>query len=432
MQENNILKKENMNYKVNVKELGKCKINFDFEVPIEEVKQTAEQVCLDLQQEIKIAGFRRSKVPIEIIKQKFDSVIKNRTKEKIIKDVIYSELKARKLSPVSLPIIEKLEFDSDKPFKFVASIEYHPDVKIKNYKNLKFKKEIKQITDDDVNETIKNLQKFHTRLEESKSNIVNKNNCVYVNYKAYNNTTEITELSAQNQLIDLEEQSYFPELIDNLIGMKKDETKNIKVHIPENYVIKKFAGIDISLELKVLSIKEKILPKPDDEFAKVLGYNNFEELVNKIKKELEIKAEKVAQQKMRNEILEYLVNTNEFEIADSLVEEQKNHLMKLFEQQLLNQGVSKEIIENQKISVEDKYKKEAEKQIREFYILQAIAKEENITVNENDLKNLYEKLLKDNPGREKQVEEYFKKNIEQLTGELKTDKIYKFLMEGVK
>jgi len=106
--------------------------------------------------------------------------------------------------------------------------------------------------------------------------------------------------------------------------------------------------------------------------------------------------------------------------------------MKLFEQQLLNQGVSKEIIENQKISVEDKYKKEAEKQIREFYILQAIAKEENITVNENDLKNLYEKLLKDNPGREKQVEEYFKKNIEQLTGELKTDKIYKFLMEGVK
>jgi trigger factor len=422
---------ETTEMKVNIAKINPCKLSLDFEIPAEMVASETEKMYLEIQQNAKPAGFRQGKAPIGLIKQKYASTAKEKVVENIIRNSVFPTLKEKNITPVDSPAIEKVEFEPDKPLKFRVILEQHPEIKAKNYRELKLKKQIKKVTEKNINEAVADVQKYNTRLAESKSDTVKKSDSVVANYEVWSDGKEMTELRGENQLIDLNSEHILPGLAEGLVGTKKNEQKEISSKLPENHPKQDYAGKEITLKVKIQAIKEKILPKLDDEFAKDLGYTNFSELKNKVKESLETNNLREANEKIEENITEHLLKSNPIPaLPESLVRTQTDHLVSSFEQRCMYQGISKEAIEKQKESAANKFQEEAKKQVKLMYIFASITEQENITVTEKELRQKRDELVKSSPQREKLIDS--KENMNRLISRLKTDKIFGYILDNSK
>ena len=431
-----------MNYKVEVKDLKKCKMQLDFEVPASEVTTETEKMYNEVQQRAKIAGFRPGKAPMEMVKQYYTSTVKEHVIENLIRESMSAVFKEKNIHPIDSPVIEKIDFDFNKPFVFSAVLENFPETTLKNYKHLKVKKEIKKVSDDDINKNLTSLQKYHARLGEPKTDSVTKTSCVYVTYKVFDESvpdssgtdssgTELKKMNAENQLVDIGEQQLIPGFSDGLIGMKINDEKEIKVKIPENFFYKEIAGKNVVFKTKIISIKDKIFPNIDNEFAKDMGCKDLPELKQKVREQLEHEAEHHAEELLRAKIGDKLVEMHSMEVPQSLVDKQYEYLLHSFEWRLKRQGIPQELINNQKVSSTEKFKQEADKQVKLIFILNSIAKQEKIEVNEEDVQHERQHLLQSQPGKEKDVDNYINGNKEHIQNEIRIEKVYKLLMNNL-
>jgi len=419
---------------VNITKQNKCKLELNFEVSQEDVRSETDKVYQELQQNAKISGFRVGKVPMEIIKQHYKDVVRDKVVENLLKDTIYSTLKEKNINPVDIPQVEKIDFDFTKPFKFNVIVEQHPEITTKEYKGMKLLKEIKKVTEKDVEKALSELQKYNTKLVESKSDIVTKDNYIIVSYSVYDEEDkELLDLKTENQLIDVSSKYLLPGINENVIGMKKGESKLISTKLSKDFPDKNYAEKNVKINLKVLSIKEKVLPELNDNFAKDLGYPDMNTLRQKIIVSLENENLKLADEKLEQQIIDNLLKANPItDLPDSLIEKQKQFLINQMRERYKNEGFNNDFIEKQIEALKDKIVEESIKQLKLSYILASIEQQENITVSDEEINQIKQVIIKVNPNKEKFIWRQFSDEefIDKLTSQLKTDKIFKLIKDN--
>ncbi|OGS21711.1 MAG: trigger factor [Elusimicrobia bacterium RIFOXYA2_FULL_39_19] len=429
------------NLKTNVKELSKVKVQVEFEISKEKVVSEMETVFANIQKQAKIDGFRVGKAPLTMVRQKYEGNAKEMAVENLIRDSLYPFMKEKNIRSAATPVIEKIDFETDKPMKYTVTIEKHADVTAKNYKGMKLKKELKKVTDKDIKMSLEELQKYNARLVESTTGVSTDQSSVIADYTAWVDKTdkdgniiqeEINDLRAENQLMDLSQKSLLPGLIEGLKNCKPGDNREITVKLPESFPKKEFANKDVVFKVSVKNIKEKQYPELNDDFSKEFGANTLEELKTKIKEQMGTEIQKKAVEKMEEQIVEELIKENPMEIAESLVHEQAEYLDSYATNKLHHHGYQPDQIEQKKEEIHQKTHAEAERQIKLMYILGSIAKQENIDIDEKDLEEKKEEARKSNPGRESQVDKYFEDNKDKLISQIKTDKIFKFITDNAK
>ncbi|MBU0952637.1 MAG: trigger factor [Elusimicrobia bacterium] len=420
------------NLKTTVKDLSAVKIQIDFEIPKEKIISETELAFQNIQKVAKVDGFRQGKAPMTMVKQKFEAAAKERIAENIIRDTLYPALKEKNINPATNPVIEKIDFNFEKPMTYSVTVEKHPEVTARNYKGLKFKKETKKVTENDINKSLEELQKYNTRLVENTSGITKKDSCVMVDYTVWMESAELKEMKAENQMIDLTHKNLLPGLAEGLTNSKTDDYREITTILPENFAKKELANKEVVFKVTVKGIKDKQLPELTDDFAKEFGNTSLAELKTKIKDELEKEVKKLAEEKLEEEIVKSLIESNPMEIPESVMHEHAHYLGDVATQKLKYQGFTPDLIEKQKESIHQKTHEEAQRQIKLMYILGSIAKQEKIEVKDEDLKLKKDELVKSNPGKESQLEKYFTDEREKLISQIKTDKIFKFIIENSK
>ena len=157
-----------------------------------------------------------------------------------------------------------------------------------------------------------------------------------------------------------------------LKGAKVGEEKNAVVEYPADYPNKTLAGKKITFKTKVIEIKEKELPELNDDFAKDMGTENLEDLKSKVKEAIEAEEKRRQDSDIEKQIVEYLIEKNKFEVPQSLVEHQRENLINRMREYMQNQGAPKEFIDKQAEQGQEKFKEEAEKNVRLSYILNSI------------------------------------------------------------
>ncbi|MCL2389778.1 MAG: trigger factor, partial [Elusimicrobia bacterium] len=287
-------------------------------------------------------------------------------------------------------------------------------------------------TDANVNAMLENLADRNAKLVPSGTGVVGEGSFVMVNYQAYDNGVALEKVEAKNHMLDLSNENTVKGFKEGLKGLKTGESKDVEIEYPADYVNKDIAGKKIVFKTDVLEVKEKELPKIDDEFAKDMGTENLEDLKNKIKQSLE--AEEVKRQKgdVERQVVEYLLEKNKFEVPESMVAQQKKHLLEKMKDYFTKQGAPKEFIDAQVEQSKDKYDVEADKNVRLSYILNILAKQENIQVTDEDLSAEMEKMKAGNPNRVADVEKYFKEHKTDISYSMKEDKIFNFLLDNAK
>jgi trigger factor len=419
--------------KASVEEISSIKKKVSIEIPEDQVAKEVESFYKDLGKKAKIKGFRPGKVPRDILERYFKDYVKAEVTQKLIQDTYPQALSEADLQPVSPPVIDPGEFENGKPFQYSAVIEVKPDIKLEGYTGLKIEGKKEGVKDEEVEERLKTLQNLHANLKTiSESRPIQTGDYVIVDYEASMEGKPLEGGKANDFTMEVGGGQFIPALEEKLIGLKPEDEKEIEVSFPDDYGYKKWAGKTISFHVKIKEIKEKILPPLDDEFAKDLGdYASFEELKAKLRGEIEKEKESGLERKLKDQVVDQLLEANPFEVPESLVEEQAKAMVSDTRLRLAAQGVDFKNLGVSEEKLQEDYKSMAQKQVKTFLLLEKIAGQEGIAVTDDEADDRLREMSERMHQKFDVVKRYYEKNglLPDVKAGIIRDKTLNFLLE---
>lgn len=353
-----------------------CKRILTIEVPQEEVSAEFKNKFDLYRTKANISGFRPGRVPMNLVKQRFGDSVKADVFEELVAKALSDAIQQEKLVPISKPKISDVDFDDCKPLKFKAEFEVKPKIDLKDYTGLKLEKKVREVTDTDVDNSLKLLQQKYAEYHPVDRKCHDDDIVVVDLIKKYDKLSKLKEEKLENVEIELGSETVLKEFKEGLRGMGIGEMKEIQVKYPENYIDKQLAGDEIRYLAVIKEVKEKDLPELNDEFAKNIAHlKNLEELRKTAKEELIRKANDDATNTLRGDIIKKLTEKNRFEIPESMIESYLKSVTEDFKKRY------KDVDE---LQLRQNYRSIGENTIRWQFIYNEIAKMEGIKANEED------------------------------------------------
>jgi trigger factor len=224
-----------------------------------------------------------------------------------------------------------------------------------------------------------------------------KGDFVVIDFHGSLNGESCKELKAENYFLEIGSEKFVPGFEEQLIGVKKDEKREIKVIFPVDYHESKFAGQEVVFDVTVKSMREKKLPDNDDNFIKNFEkYNSFEDFENDVRKSLEEKNQQMAKVNLQNSITEKLIKETDFEVPPSLVERQIYYMMADTQRRMISAGIDEEKAMEFGLKMHDKFKDDAVKIVKSFLLLKKIAEKESFIIEDDDIEIYIMKLAVQN------------------------------------
>ena len=325
-------------------------------------------------------GFRPGKVPLPILRKRFGEVAATEALKKIVAVSYEKVLKEKNILALGDPDVKVGESlpEEKNPFSFQVTVEVWPEVKVENYKGLTIEREKIEIRDEEVEEVLRMRQEENAEFLPVEGRPVKDDDWVVIDFRSFLDGSPFQ--NGEGSLFRLGLGAFPKEVEDVLIGSlpETEEEREIEVPLPgQGSPARK-----ILYRIKLRGIKERRLLIVDDEFARDLGeFNNIAELRADIRKKLENRAREEEEGKLRSKIVELLVEKNEMEIPSYLVEEQLKYLMLVSQAELSSSGEGEK-----KSELREKLRPLAVTQVKSSLILEEIARRENLTVTEEEIK----------------------------------------------
>lgn len=350
---------------------------------------------------VKVDGFRPGKVPRDIYEKKFgtESLFMDAVDE-VINEAYLKALSDKQIVPVVEPQVDIVAIDDNHvEFKFV--IIPQPEVKVNKYKGLKVKKIEAIVTAEEIQKEIDSiLQKYaETRIKEGK---IANNDIAIIDFEGFNNNIAFEGGKGDNYPLEIGSNTFIPGFEEELIGLSVGDTKDIKVTFPSDYPSAELASKEVVFKVKVNEIKEKVTRELDSELFEDLameGVNSKETLESEIKNHLLAHKEADNENKYIDDLLSEISKHTEITIPDEMIEDEINHMIERYEEQLKMQGISLELYYQFTKTTEADLRKqmevEAKKHITFRLMLAEIKKLEHIEITalelETEIKLLTEK-----------------------------------------
>jgi len=394
-----------MQFEKVIKKEKNAKISIHVTVDKSSVNDTRESVIKDYEKNAKLPGFRKGKVPRNLILQRFAQSIKNETVNEILSKSLSQILKESDYRPISDPTITQMgELALEDNFTFSAECEIMPEVKLSEYKQIVSEKYIYDVTDKAVTDEIETLrERFATLI--SIDGKANEGDYVVIDYEEISGENGEKK---ENQTILLDKKD--DQLAKQLIGMAKGDEKDIElVHEYEDEDGKKLKR-NVKLHVRVNEVKKKQLPELDDNFAKdISDAKTIKELKEKIQADIEENAKRLSEQKTKEELLKKVIEKTEFDIPKTMID---NEIDRILGDIAYSYRIDIEKLKQDEKKY-DEYRKNlaprAIDNLKQDLVLNEIVKKENITITDkeadDEIRKYAESQKKDFESMKKQLEE---------------------------
>lgn len=418
---------------IQIENVSEVKKKVTVEVPEERVQDMLDTEYRDLKKTVQIKGFRKGKVPLNIIRSYFKDKVQADTARKIIEETLQPGLDENKIIPVSVLSIDPEEIQSGKPFKYTAEIEVPPPLDVEGFKGLKLKKYVREVDEKQVDERIQSLRERNARLAPvPESRGVAQGDHLVVDIKAEADGETIPALTVSDYHLEMGRNFYLPDFDKNLEGAKVEENKSIELDLPEDFPRKNLAGKSVSFDITVKEAKERILPEVDDDFAKDLGeFETVEALKEEIRKDLKQLADNRSKKETEEQIIDALLGANSFELPGTMVENQVDNLLNQTIQNLVAHGLDPRKLPAPSEAQRNQVRPSAERIVKTGLMLKSIAEKEGLEVSEEELQagiaeraeqiGMSADYLKDQLEANKMTEE--------LRASLLQEKVFKFIQD---
>jgi trigger factor len=362
-----------------------CRRELELEIPAEEISKASEKVAKEFAKMARVPGFRPGKAPISLIKRRFAEDIKSEVLQNLVPETVEKAVAEQKLSPVSQPQVDKLEFNEGQPVKFRASFDVLPEFTLANYKNLEIEMPEMNLTEEDVAKALAEMQQRAAAFTPVEGRPVQNDDFVQVKL---NGTPEGggEPLQAESVLCHVGAEETMEPFNENLRGANVGDHKDFDVNYPADYPDPKLAGKLFHYSVDVLGIKSKQLPELNDEFAKdVSDATSLDELRTKIRESLEHERDHRQKDLQREKVIGELVKLHDFPVPESLVEHQMDVRLERVVRSLAQQGVDPRAVNVDWVSLRRRQEERAKEDVKAELVIDRIATEEKIEVTDEEL-----------------------------------------------
>ena len=400
-------------------------LNKDLKVFVDKktIKNSLDEKYEEIKKNVVLKGFRPGKVPVEVLKRQFGKAVYGEVLDKVLKDSTTKALEDNKIKPAGQPKIDLKTFGEGKDLEYIISVTELPKVDIKSIENIKIDEYKVNIDKNEADKRIKEIAKNQKNFNEAPDDYKASNgDLVTFDYKATVDGKDFQGSEGKNTQLEIGKDLFIKGFDKNLLGVKKNDTKDIETTLPENYPQKDLSNKKAKFSCKILTIKKPTEVQINDDFAKNLGAKDLNNLKEIVSKQINDEYSNSLENLSKNQILKQLEKFKVDQIPENLIDQ---------EIKILSQGMSEEEAKKNK----DKFEQTAKKRIKLGLILNEFGEQNKIKVEENEIRQEIEKQLKMMPGQEKMVMEYYQKNpsaTASLRGTIYEDKIIKQIKQKAK
>jgi trigger factor len=347
----------------------------EVQVPHTRVAGEVERRLRDLSRTANVRGFRKGKVPLNVIKQKFGSQVQSDAVSDLIRQGYSDAVTKEKLRPAGGPRIEPIQVGVDDDLKFAAIVEVMPEVVVNPVAALEIERPSYEITDADIDAMLESMRRQKVTYS-AVERVAQKGDRVAVDFTGRVDGKEFDGGSGKDMKVVIGAGRAIADFENALIGMAKDESKTAPVKFPDNYGAAELAGKQAEFDLTVRSVEGQVLPPVDDDFARAFGLGDagLSGLRTEVRSSMEREATEAVRKRLRDQVFEALDRDNQLELPRALVEEQIQQLQYDLLQRMGRQDASQ-------MPPRDPFVEPAQRRVKLGLLIGELIRRENIQVD---------------------------------------------------
>ena len=399
-------------------------VKLEITVEAEKFENAMKKVYFQNAKYFNIPGFRKGKAPMNIVEKYYGEQIFYEDAFNEVATEAYEEaIKENKIEAVSRPEVDIAQMEKGKDLIFSAVVQTKPEVKLGKYKGVEIEKIEYKVDKKAVDHELGHMQEHNSRLITVDDRPLENGDTATIDFEGFVDGVAFDGGKAEGHELEIGSGAFIPGFEEQLVGMKIDGEKEIKVTFPKEYFSKDLAGKDATFKVKLHEIKKKELPELDDEFAKdVSEFDTLDELKKSIKEKLTKNNEQRAKYETEDAAIKAVCKESELDVPSGMIELEIDNMLKDFEQRLAYQGLNLEQYLKMLGKTEEEIRKEYEPQaieaIKSRLVLEAVIKAEKIEASEEEVKAKMEEMAKS-----------YGKDVEELS---KNENLKNYLEDGIK
>ncbi len=425
---------------VKVEKLSENRVKLVVTVSSEEFDKALDQAFEKVVKEVKVDGFRPGKLPKKMFIERFGyEALYSDAVEFAFQATYPLALSEAKVYPVADPKVDlekDTKIEKGSSFNYIVEVDVWPEVHLGEYKGLKVKKDTVKVTKSDIDEQI------NTTLKSKAENVVKEDaavmgDTVVIDFEGFLDGVPFEGGKGENHPLELGSNSFIPGFEDQLVGVKSEEDREVKVTFPENYQAENLAGKEAIFKCHVHEVKTKVVPELNDEFVAELdlkGVKTVDEYKEYVKKDLTDSKTKEAENKFESELLEEVCKNSFADFPASLINNAVERQVKGLEDQAKQYGIPSEVLlQYYGVASLDDYKKTVEENIRKQYlqelVFDKIIEMEKIKSTDKEVEAKYLEIASGDASRIAQLKKQYAPS--QIEYQVKVEKVIKLLKDNI-
>ena len=399
-------------------------VKLEITVEAEKFENAMKKVYFQNAKYINIPGFRKGKAPMNIVEKYYGAQIFYEYAFNDVATQAYDEaLEENKIDVVSRPTVDIIQMEKGKDVIFSATVQVKPEVKLGKYKGIDIKKIEYPVKDEDIEKELKKMQEKNARLITIEDRALENGDIATIDFEGFTDGVPFEGGKAEGHELEIGSGAFIPGFEEQLVNMKINEEKEIKVTFPKEYFSKDLAGKEATFKVKLHEIKKKELPELDDDFAKDTSeFDTLEELKADIKNKMEKDNEQKAKYETEESAIKAVCDNVKIDIPSGMVDMEVDHMIQDISQRLSYQGLKLDqylkMIGKTEEEVRKEYEPQAIEAIKSRLTLEAIRKAEKIEASEEEIKEKLEEMAKNYGKKVEEIQDnedlknYIKEGIE--------------------
>lgn len=399
-----------------VENVNSVKKRISFEIPAERVDSEYEKVFQKVAKNAALKGFRKGKVPRPVVEKYFSERIADEVLRNLVGETCYRTLYENSIMPVGVPEIEGGEVVRGEPLKYAAVVEVVPEIDPSGYKGLKLRKEAFTSDPTVIDGRLEQMRQGMAQLKPAaEGKEVGDGDFVTIDFTGFLDGVAFENGAAEDYQLEIGSGQFVPGFEEQLKGMKEGEAREIAVTFPEAYGNSDLAGKDVTFQILLKGIKVKEVPPLDDDFARECGdFDSLAELRAKMTEIYEKQEQERVASDLRDALVTALIEANPIDVPEVLVEKQLASMMESAKRRLAMQKLSFEMVGMDEQGFRARYSDTAKKRVQGMLLMDAVAKKENLSVDNAELESRFEIMAGQSGDDPAKVKAYYQGNAEAL------------------
>jgi trigger factor len=421
--------------KIDLQEKGEATRIIQVEIPLEQVEHEFSTVSENVQRHTTLPGFRKGRVPMDVIKKKYTREIREEVMEHLISNSYRQALDQTNSVPIMQPRFENIMLDPGKPLTYQLTLEVLPKVKLGSYRGLKLSRKKIAVTPGQIEEVLDKLRTQNAVLTPVENRVSQKGDVVTIDFEGNLEGKPVPHTKADGYTVEVGTGQTIPEFDQNLAGLALHETKTFPAKFPADYHAEEIAGKSVDFTVTVKSIQEKKLANLDDDFAKEMGpFASLDELKERIQKDLEADQERQNRLRMKDQIMEQLGKMVQAKIPEVLIERSLEKLIRDHENRLKEQQQTWEQSGTTPEALKTQQHDQVEFQLRANLALREIGLLEKLDITADEINAEVERLARMSRQPVQNLKDYLKQSDrwEDLRDRLRDDKTLDWVIQNAK